>query len=150
VAEDFPTSPEGKPLAPDLPSAPLLLEYSHRFFGFPGDEHFTGERAGYHWARLCVLGYTQQHEFPAREWVDLGQFKNLKDYPFRSNVLSAFEDGIGGLIESVRGAECTVDPRTGQKFLCVRDLKERMPLWEAFVARHNAEEAAAGGVASRK
>jgi hypothetical protein len=73
--------------------------------------------------------------------VELGKFKNLNDYPFHSNVLTAYEVGLGGMVRPIRGAEATVDAQSGEQFLCVRDLKERMPLWEAFVARHNAEPA---------
>jgi hypothetical protein len=125
----------------DLWPEPLLFAYTQRFLGFPGDEYFSGfGRPCCHWEQLRALGYVEQREFPAGEWVDLCQFKNLADYPFRSNLLTAFEEGLGGMARPVRGAEATVDPRTGQKFLCVRDQKDRMPLWEAFVARHNAEQ----------
>jgi hypothetical protein len=129
-------------------SAPLLYEYSHRILGFPADGYFLPDvcaRADYHWQELQVFGYVERREFSVGEWAARGRFKAPADYPFRSEPLSPFEEA-GGWMRSTRGAHYNLDVSSlepGAPRLIVRDLKERMPLWQTFVARHNAEEAAA-------
>jgi hypothetical protein len=79
------------------------------------------------------------------EWAYGDKYKERSDYPFRSQKFSAFPLGLAGCIRTDRGADLFFDNKpwnTEPPCLWVRDLKERMPLWEAFVARHNAEEAA--------
>ena len=119
-------------------------------------------RAYYHWEQLRRLDYVESRDFVVGEWADRDHFKAFNDYPFSSeNVSDAEAEVLRGAVFEFHNADGGWVHFTGWRppfselaskyrpILRVGDRKDRMPQWEAFVARHNAEDAAARLVGQR-
>jgi hypothetical protein len=145
--------------SPTNPLGPAMA-LSRRLLGVPSENLADDlKRATYHWSELLRLGGAERREFRVGNWADGDRFKNYADYPFNGARLSKLEDL--GRLEMLRGAAFSrqitdaklyaqwslwLPPGADfdsvyQPTLIVQDAKERMPLWEAFVARHNEEAA---------
>jgi hypothetical protein len=125
------------------------LGFSHRIFGFPGDEYFTsdpGVRMRYHWTELERLGVVERRAIPVGDWARFDLISSYEDYPVGEGAKSIWEVDCMVSIPVNRFESNRLRPPTSRLInnppckLDVWDLKERMPLWEAFAARHNAEE----------
>jgi hypothetical protein len=138
-------------LGRDLEEPSSWLKLSQRLIGFPGAGYFTrnaDSRASFHWAECRRLGYVETRLFPAREWALSDELLTGPDYPptmtkanrierrLRSPELALLEED--GSLVSYKGSPIRPRPI----FLRVQDVRSRMPHWEAFIARHDAEDAA--------